>query len=204
MKLHPTSTSARGLAVGAFTLSELMTVVAIFSLLVAATVAAQLFGLRMYRISENKLSVTANARSVLNHVRDEIRSGKYLYIGTGDASAFTPSPGNVAQAGNAIRICPSGDTNNYIYYYRDDGDSCLKRKVSNSAAVQVIARGITNAIVFEAEDYQGNVVTNVPNNRVVRVTLQFHQWDYALAAAGNGGLYECYRLQTAISRRSID
>ena len=81
MKLLSSNFSRR--QVRAFTLPEILVVVAIFSLLVAATVSAQIFGLRMYRISETKLTTTANARRALNFIRDEIRSGKQLYVGNG-------------------------------------------------------------------------------------------------------------------------
>jgi hypothetical protein len=187
-----------------FLLNEILTVVAIFSLLVLATVASQLFGLRMYRISQSKLTITADARSVLNHMRDEVRSGKYLYIGTGSSDSFTPVAGSSAQAGNVLRICATADTNNYVDYFRDEEDSCLKRVVSGSSETQVLARYVTNEVVFQAEDFQGNVLTNALNNRVVKVTLQFLQPAYPVASQPNGGKYECYQLQTSISRRSID
>jgi len=188
----------------AFTLNEILTVVAIFGLLVLATVASQLFGLRMYQISQSKLTITAGARSVLNHARDEIRSGKYLYIGAGTSGSFTPVSGNNVQAGNALKICATSDTNSYVYYFRDDGDSCLKRRVSGSTETQVLARYVTNEVVFQAEDFEGNILTNALNNRVVKVTLQFLQPEYPVASMAHGGKYNCYQLQTSISRRSID
>ena len=188
----------------AFTLNEILTVVAILGLLVLATVASQLFGLRMYQISQSKLTITADARSVLNHVRDESRSGKYLYIGTGSSDSFTPVSGNSLQVGNALKICATADTNSYVKYFRDDEDSCLKRIVSGSTEPQVLARYMTNEMVFQAEDYQGNILTNALNNRVVKVTLQFLQPEYPVASMASGGKYDSYQLQTSISRRSID
>jgi len=45
----------------AFTLTELMVTMAVFTLLIAGVFSAQLMGMRMRRVSETKLSATANA-----------------------------------------------------------------------------------------------------------------------------------------------
>lgn len=181
-----------------------MTVVAIFTLLVAATVSAQVFGLRMYRISETKLTATAGARSVLNRLQNEIRSAKLLSIGNGDASSFAPVPDNTPHSGNALKICTTTDTNSYVCYFWDATDSSLKRTASGNSLVQTVANNITNQLVFQAEDFQGNVVTNAQNNRVIKMTLQFYQRQYPLAGAANGGMYDYYQLQTRIARRAIE
>lgn len=204
MKTACSSSPLRRPGVRAFTLNEILTVVAIFGLLVLATVASQLFGLRMYQISQSKLTITADARSVINHVRDEIRSGKYLNIGTGTSTSFSAASATDLQVGNALRIYATSDTNSYVEYFRDDEDSCLKRVVSGGAEAQVLARYVTNELVFQAEDFQGNVLTNALNNRVVKVTLQFLQPVYQTASMPHGGKFDCYQLQTSISRRSID
>ena len=204
MKIARSTSPRHPAGARAFTLNEILTVVAIFGLLVLATVASQLFGLRMYEISQSKLTITADARSVLNHVRDEIRSGKYVYIGTDSGQSFKPVAEGSLQVGNAVRICATSDTNNYVEYLRDDEDSCLKRLVSGSPDTQVLARYVTNELVFQAEDYRGILLTNVLNNRVVKVTLQFLQPTYPVASMPQGGKYSCYQLQTSVSRRSID
>jgi len=204
MKILSSVTGSRRPGTRAFTLNEILTVVAIFGLLVLATVASQLFGLRMYQISQSKLTITADARSVLNHVRDEIRSGKNVSIGTGDSGSWLPAAEGSAQSGNAIRVFATSDTNSYVCYFRDEEDSCLKRLLSGSTETQVLARYVTNAVVFQAEDYQGNILTNALNNRVVKVTLQFFQPVYPVASAAKGGKYDCFQLQTSVSRRSID
>src|ERR1017187_1735745 len=168
-------TSVLGMATWAFTMTEMMTVVGIFSLLAAATVSSQLFGLRLYSIAGAKLTVTADARSALNRVRDEVRSGKLIYVGNGDSSLFTLIPDNSRQIGNALKICSTTDTNSYVYYYMDATNSRFKRMVSSNSLVQVVANHITNRLVFQAEDFQGNVVTNYQNNRVIRMTMEFYQ-----------------------------
>lgn len=187
-----------------FTLAELMTAMAIFSLVVVAMVSIQIFGMRMYRISETKLAATANGRRALNQIRDDIRTAKILIVGNGTGATFSKIPDNQPQIGNAIQIYPTTNLNNYVRYYLDSSDNSLKRLVSVNNATEVIASYITNQLVFQAEDYRGNVLTNDQNNRVIHMTVEFYQWEYPVASAGNGGMYDYYRLQTRITRRAIE
>jgi hypothetical protein len=65
---------------------------------------------------------------------------------------------------------------------------------------------ITNTIVFDAEDFQGNIVTNNPkNNQVYHMTLQFYQWEYPIGFIGGSGFnaYDFYQLRTRVCRRAI-
>jgi len=183
---------------------ETMTAVGILSLLVAAIVSSQVFGLRMYKISETKLSTTAEARSALNRVRSEIWSGKLLYVGNGDAYSFTLAPANSPQRGNALKVCPTENTNNFVYYYVDSNDTCLKRMVSGSKQIEVVADYVTNRLAFQVENYQGNVASNYfKNNRVIRMNLQFYKREYAYGK-GSNSLGESYKLETRVARRAID
>jgi len=198
MRIPTQSRLVRRDLIGAFSLPELLITLAIFSLLVAAMVSTQVCGLRLYRIADTKLRATADSRQVLDHVRDEIWSGKLLFIGNGDRTTFALVPDNAPHTGNALKICATTDTNSYAYYFLDTADSCLKRMSSSNSAVMVIARNVTNQFVFSAEDFQGNTVTNYQNNRVIKMTLQVHQPEYF------GGLAEYYQLQTRVTRRAIE
>ena len=182
----------------AFTLTELMTVMAIFSLVIAGTISAQIFGLRMYRLSDSKLTVSADARRALNTVRSEIWAGKLLYVGQGDSAAFTLIDNSAPHAGNALKICATTDTNNFVCYFLDAGDACLKRRSTSDGVVQILARNVTNALVFQAEDFQGNVVTNNQNNRVIKMALQIYKPAFGSATA------EYYQQQTRVARRAIE
>ncbi len=198
MKMSRNIRPPSGPSAGAFTLAEMMIAMAIFSLVLAATLSSQLFGLRMYRIADAKLTVSTDARAVLNHLRGEIWTGKLLLVGNGNSSAFTLVADNTPHCGNALRICPTTDTNNFIYYYLDAVDFSLKRMVSSNAQIQTVARNVTNLVVFRAEDFQGNTLSNYLNNRVIRMQLQMRQAEYF------GGLSEYYQLQTRLARRVID
>jgi prepilin-type N-terminal cleavage/methylation domain-containing protein len=188
----------------AFTLPEIIIVMAIFSLVIAGLISAQIFGMRMLTISETKLSATATGRRALNAVRDEIRAGKILVVGNGNNSTFTPIADNTPQIGNALQIHPTTNTTNFVRYYLDPAEERLKRVVSGSSNIQVVANFVTNELPFAVEDFRGNVLTRNRNNRVIRLNLEFYQWGFPIASAGSGGMYDYYHLQTRISRRTIE
>jgi type II secretory pathway pseudopilin PulG len=178
----------------------MITAMAIVVVLSAATISSLLFGMKMYRVSESKLLITADARNVLNHIRDEIRSAKIIYVGNMAGAKFLPVADGIAQAGSALKVCPTDDTNTFVCYYQDGQDQTLKRFTSADDNPQVTASCVTNQCIFQAEDYQGGPLTHSQNNRVViKATLQFCRKQYA---AAGGDACEQYQLQTRIARRT--
>jgi len=195
--LSPTAQSA-------FTLAEIMTAMGLFSLVVIGMVYTQLFGMRMFNITSTRLSASDSARKVLDRVRDDVRSGKILYVGNGGSAGFTNIALNGLRQGNALQIYPTTDTNVFVRYYLDLAGQSLKRTTNGTGQIQVLAPYLTNQIAFFAEDFAGNILTNDQNNRVVRLVLDFYQWEFPVAQAGPGAFYESYRLQTRITRRTIE
>lgn len=188
----------------AFTLTDIMTAMLVFSLVVIALVYSHLFSLRMFNITYAKLNASAGARKTLDLVRDEIRSGKTLYVGNGDNLSFTSVADGAPQIGNSLLIYPTPSTNTYVRYYIDSNAQELKRVVAGSTQPAVIAHFITNVLAFQAEDYAGNVLTNNQNNRVLSMTLEFYQWEFPGGRPGGGAFFDYYRLQTRITRRAIE
>lgn len=180
-----------------------MIVMTIFSLLVIALMSCQLFGLRTYKISETKLAATADGRRALNQIRERIRQGKIVLIGNGDASSFTNVPDDSPQIGNALEIYPTTNRSVFTRFYLNHASHNLE-SINNSGEFLTIAKFVTNQLVFQAEDFRGNVLTNDENNRVIRMTLEFYQWEYPIATIGRGGMYDYYRLQTRMTRRLIE
>jgi type II secretory pathway pseudopilin PulG len=197
---HP---SPRG-RTSAFTLTEILIAAALFALVIVGVVYTHVFGLKMATLTNSKLAATENARRALDRVRDEIRSGKILCVGNGDGGAFTPIAANSPHVGNALQIYRTVDTNIYVRYYLDAADQSLKRKASGIGEVEEIASYITNQMVFRAEDHLGNTLTNDQNNRVIKMTLEFYQWEFPVTRAGGDSYYDSYRLQTRIARRAIE
>jgi prepilin-type N-terminal cleavage/methylation domain-containing protein len=188
----------------AFTLTEFMVAMSIFALVIFAVIYSQMFGMKMFTMTQSKLTASNGARKVLNRIRDEIRSGKTMVVGNGDANSFSIILSNAPVVGNALQIYPTTATNTFVRYYLDLSDQKLKRQTSGSNQLEVLASYITNQIVFRAEDYAGNVLTNEQNNRVIKMTLQFYQWEFPVMVAGQGGYYDYYKLQTRMTRRTIE
>jgi len=188
----------------AFTLAEIMTAMGLFSLVVIGVVYSQLFGMRAFNITSTRVSASDNARKVLNRVRDDIRSGKLLYVGSGSSTGFTHIALNSLHQGNALQIYPTTDTNVFIRYYLDAATQTLRRTASGTGQVQVLAPFLTNQIAFIAEDFAGHTLTNDQNNRVIKMVLDFYQWEFPVAQAAAGAFYDSYHLQTRITRRTIE
>jgi type II secretory pathway pseudopilin PulG len=220
MKLFPTIKSLRRGNISAFTLVEMMVAFWVYViLLVSAMVAIQIFGMRIYTLTATKLSATENSRKALNQIRDEIREAKMLQVGncnnTG-AFSFTAFPGTNAATGNALQAyATTNQVAPYIIYYLQTNVSTSVFSSNNLMMCSVTAAGtnitilasyITNNIIFDAEDYQGNIVSNnMKNNQVYHVTLQFYQWEFPIGSiVSAGGYYDYYQLRTKVCRRATD
>jgi len=187
-----------------FTLIEVTIALGVFSLVITGVVYAHLLGLRMYNINATKVSASAGARAALNHAREEIRSAKMLYVGTGDDRTFTRLPANTARQGNALQIYPTTDTNSFVRYYTDTQGQKLKRVAGPGGQAVTIALRVTNSLAFSVEDFAGNTLTNDQNSRVIKMSLDFYQWEFPIARAGAGAFYDAYQLQTRVTRRTIE
>ncbi len=104
--------------------------------------------------------------------------------GNGDSDRFTNIVLNGLRQGNALQIYPTTDTNVFIRYYLDPASHCLIRTTSGGGQVEVLAPYLTNRIAFIAEDYAGHTLTNDQNNRVIRMVLDFYQWEFPVAQRG--------------------
>jgi type II secretory pathway pseudopilin PulG len=218
MKITPNiqTRSQRGRSTG-FTLMETMISVWIFLIIfIGIMVALQIFGLRVYTLGATKLSATAGAVKVLNHIRDDIREATTVNVGnvtSSTASTFTNPPTGL-NVGNALQIFPDTNTATWTVYYLDSSTTTNYLKISSTAdggntfsAPVSLASYITNQIVFDAENFQGTILTNNVNNRIIRMELDFYQWEYPIGYVGgvNGlNAYDYYRLTTKVTRRLID
>jgi prepilin-type N-terminal cleavage/methylation domain-containing protein len=181
-----------------FTLAEMMIALAVFSLAMIALVGVQIFGLKVYTLSSTKLIATTGGRQLLDKLRDPIRSGNTVIVGNYNNS-FSPIANGSPQVGNAVLISlvtNSVSTNNSIVFYHDNATGTLCSVQNNDTTV--IANNVTNNLCFQAEDWQGNVLSSYINNPVIRVDLGFIQWNFS---GGVSGYYNLYHLQTRVTRR---
>jgi prepilin-type N-terminal cleavage/methylation domain-containing protein len=195
----------------AFTLAEMMIAVTIFSFIIAAIVAIQIFASRVYLLGATELSATQGGRQVLNDIRDKIRSAKLVYVGNfTNGIGFSLIPYGQLQEGNAVAIAYTNTAaTNYLIYYLDTTQPTnTLYTISNNLAstLTVDATYITNYFCFFAEDYRGNVLLNYLNRPVIHVVFQFDQWEYPIGFIGTNALnaYDFYTLTTRISRRAKD
>jgi hypothetical protein len=207
---------ARRRNVRGFTLAEMVITVGVFLFIFTGVmVAVQIFGLRIYTLAATKLVATAGGRQAMNQIRDQIRGGKMVYVGNCSSpinSSFSLIGTTNSQQGNALIIYPTTNTTWYSIYYLDTRTTtnCLIQfNVSNSVTTytKTLAKYVTNQIVFDMEDWQTHIVTSeqsLDNRLLIRVTMQFSQWEYPLAFVGGVGLnaYDYYQLRTRVFRRA--
>jgi hypothetical protein len=181
---------------GGVTFPELLVTITLFLLLAAAIIYAHLFGLRMSKFTETKLKASNSARDALGKVTEEIQNcGVGTWVGTISNGDFVALLDGVPQTGSALLISNSAD---YIVYFVNPSDQSFRRTTSVAGTTTVIARTVTNAAVFSAQDFQGNPLTNSQRNHVIHLTLEFFQPQLALPAA------DYYKLETSVTRRAMD
>jgi hypothetical protein len=229
MKVFPqTRAGRRRRHCRAFSLWELQIATGIYMVVfVAAMIAIQVFGLRVYALASIRLAATQGAQKALNQIRDDIRQGKLLQVGnTDNAGNFTALAGTNSAMGTALQIFSTTNQGPpYSIYYLQtntlgaaNGSGGISSNVlwwvavtSNATTAVNLACFVTNLDVFAAEDWQdswpGSYVTNsVVNNQVYSVKLRFYQWAYPIAGAGPGASdhYGFYQLQTRVCRRALN
>jgi prepilin-type N-terminal cleavage/methylation domain-containing protein len=214
MRSRPHGKSARG-----FTLAEMMITVVVFLFIFTGVwIGVQIFGLRIYTLAATKLVATAGGRQALNQIRDQIREGKMVYVGTcssANNSSFQFITNTQPQQGNALIIYPTTNATCCSIFYLDTSTTTnrlIQFNATNNAGTwtttytNTLTKYITNQIVFDARDWQNNIVTNyqsLDNRLLIEVTMQFSQWEYPIATVGGGvNAYDYYQLRTRVFRRA--
>jgi prepilin-type N-terminal cleavage/methylation domain-containing protein len=181
-----------------FTLPELLIAVAVFALVLTGVVFAHLFGLNMFRITETTLTATDDTRKVIGKMAHEIRTCKTTSVGNVNAGVFAALLDGEQQQGTALMIRPTTNSANFIIYFVNPSDQTFRRTTSTPGSAMVLAESITNSLVFRAQDYRGNVLTNNQNNRVIHINLEFFQPRKRMQVA------DYYRLETSVTRRVLE
>jgi hypothetical protein len=186
------------------TLVEILITAAVFSMVVVGLLSLSSFMLRCDQLVCSKVGATEMSRMSFDLLTRDIRSAKIWQVGSGSASSFTPTPNGVNQAGNALQICLSADTNSFIRYFFDTNAATLNRQLSGVSSAQVLARSLTNTMYFQAENYNGNQVTDLQYKYVIHVLMQFCQFQFPLTRVGPGYYYNYYRIEFRISPHCPD
>lgn len=177
----------------AFTLAEMITTLAIFSLVVIAMVSLQIFGLKVNAITSSKLESTAYSLKVLDEIRDPVCEASSVSVGDGNRTAFSAT----GTSGNALQVYPTTN-NNYLRFYLATNTRALYELNSTNNNLSLIASNVVNQTVFEAVNFQGNLLSGNQEHYAIEMTLQFAQ----LAFTVPSNTYDYYSLQTEMTPRT--
>lgn len=205
MRSYPCSSRARHdrLSQTAFALPEIMVAIGLLVILLGVTVATQLIGMRMLEKTDAKGSASTEARRNISRLLAEVCSAKNVLVGNGSETSFSEAGKDVPQQGVALQIYPSTDTNIFIRYFLNTVAKTLNRATNGGAASIVVASGIKNPILFTAENFAGNILTNTQNNSLIGVSLQFYQLQTAGLPVGPTNFYTSYQIQSKIAQRAF-
>jgi hypothetical protein len=176
----------------------------VFGLAIFAVISANMFGLRQDQLIRSKLGASDQSRIAIGRLTGEVRASKMFRVGNGTQTTFIPIPDGEPQQGTALRIYPTTSTNSYIQYYFDEDDAELRRKQSGIEGFTVVADHLTNSMSFQAEDYLGNVLTELQHNYIVSFQLHFYQYQYPITHVGPGFYYDYYKIDVKATRRAHD
>jgi hypothetical protein len=129
---------------------------------------------------------------------DEIRACKTTWVGTVSNGVFAARLDGEVQAGTGLLIYPTTNNASFIIYFLNPSDQSFRRTTSIPVATTILAQRITNSVVFVAEDYLGNVLTNNQNNRLIHLTLECYQ------PPRQGVLADYSKLETSVTRRALE
>jgi prepilin-type N-terminal cleavage/methylation domain-containing protein len=187
----------------AFTIPELMVAMSIFLFVVGAVVVANFFGIRMMGVTQPKMGASAETRQAVSLMISEISSAKIIRLGTGNLTSFTPLGPGALRKGNAVQIYPTNNMNVFVRYFQDSAQKQLKRMTNGAAAAVSVANGVTNSLVFTAENSRGDVVlTNDFNNMVIGILLQYDKLDGSGTPLGPNLYFKKYEVKTRVTRRT--
>jgi prepilin-type N-terminal cleavage/methylation domain-containing protein len=205
-----------------FTLPEILIAMTIFTALIGAVVALQLFGVRIYYLAATKLTATRDGRKTINFIREQVREAKAIYIGTysssGSSGTFSSIGYGTNQIGSGLLLFPTTNTTYGAIFFQDQNGSNLCSVLMTNATTSsdgltftgsingraTNALFVTNSMPFQAEDYQGNILADNSNERIIHVTMQFCLLEYPVAGIGTNQMYDYYELHTRATRRTVD
>jgi len=182
-----------------FTLPEILMATMVFLFMVAGIIAANLYGLRMFQITETKLNAITWSRQTIEQMSGEVRACNSVWVGNITNGVFEGLLNGETQQGDGLLIYPTTNAGNFIVYSVNASDGTFRQTVAAPSGTNtvILADSVTNTIAFSAQDFSGNVLTNNQNNRVIQLTLEFYQpARFTLDA-------DYYKIETAMTRRAL-
>lgn len=203
MKISPSTTHTTG-----FSLVEFMLATSITLMMMGGVIYSHIMGQNLHQWSMAKVGANDQSREALARLQDEIRSAKRIRIGDHNGQSFGEPALGQPQIGQALRIFPSTNETLFVQYRLNKvGQQYQLRRTqvssSGTTASRVVAKHLTNnPALFGLEDFRGATLSEPSATTVVRVTLDFKQFQYPITQVGNEFYYDYYRLQTRIAKRA--
>lgn len=185
-------------------MAEMMVTMGVFSLMVLGLVSAHIFGLKRDQLVQSKLGASEQSRRGFDLLTQDVRGAKKWRVGNGNGNSFSPIDNGSLQQGNALQLNLTTDTNKYIRYYFETANNQLCRMKTGETGFKVIAKDLTNTMYFTAENYLGATQTTLTYKGLVKVALQFRQYQYPLTKVGPGYYYDSYTLQFRLTPHAPD
>jgi prepilin-type N-terminal cleavage/methylation domain-containing protein len=205
MKIPAKYFSGGAVSLRGFTITEMMVTMGIFGFVLLGVIGIHIFGMKLNKMVDVKLQATEDSRRALGQLINDIHVAGVVRVGTGTASSFVEDAFNARQQGNSIQIYPvKTNTTKFVRYYLDASDNQLMRVDSVSSTPRFVSGWVTNNIIFTSEGFNGNVLSNNLNNRVIGINLEFYKLDNPSLHFGSGSYYDYYRLQTRVTRRALE
>ena len=195
--LFSKSMPGRRAANGGFTLPEVLIAVTIFVLMIGGVIFANLFGLKMFQVTETKLNVTRWSRETVERFTDEVHMCNNAQILTVSNGNFVGLLDGEMQQGSALLINSSTNTNSFVLYFVNQADQTFRRTTDQPGSTVILASSVTNTLAFSAQDFSGNVLTNNFNNRVIHLALEFYQPKRFMLSE------DYYKLETSVKQRIV-
>jgi uncharacterized membrane protein len=189
-----------------FTVAELMIASTTLVLVFGAVIAVNLWGLAMTQRSEIWLLTGDDSRKSMALLHQDVRTAYSIYVGSGNLAGFTNVGATNIQAGNAMLIYASTNTNSWTLYYYDSPSSTLYRTNWDGTAVGdfrlVSANPVTNDnYIFTMQDYLGNVLSNATPYPVIAVYLSFTKLQNPQIEISPGSPVDFYQINSRIAPR---
>jgi hypothetical protein len=186
--------------VRAFTLTELMITMAIFTLVVIAMVSLQIFGFKINSLTSNKLRSTASTLKVLDQMRNLVLGAtNAVSVGNIDTSnnKFIAIAINSTAIGNALQI--SNNSTSYTTFYLNTNHILYELGSATNSTPVPLASAVYNPNPFQIENYLGsNILVGSSGHYTVKITLQYSNWLYAIPSQ----VYDAYRLESRATPRA--
>jgi hypothetical protein len=196
------------------TMVEMMVTMAIFGMLIAAFVSANIFGMRYDELVCSKLGASEQSRRSFETLTSDIRASKIWRIGTGNQTTFTPLSNATLMIGNALQLSLTTDTNTFIRYYfetngpfttQPNGRLC---RMTSAGEYKICAQCLTNAsgtsMIFSAQNYLGQQMSDYQYKYVIDTLMEFYQFQFPKTYVGAGYYYDYYRIEIKAASHNAD